>query len=92
MRYVISYDISDDAVRTRVAEAVDDYGVRVQYSVFECTLTGPDLSKLRGRLKRLVRDHTGASVRFYPLCDRCSASIQALESTGEVTDEGFVIV
>ena len=36
MFYVVSYDIVDDARRTRVHATLKDYGTPVQYSVFEC--------------------------------------------------------
>ena len=36
MLYLISYDVTDDARRRHVMEALKDFGRRVQYSVFEC--------------------------------------------------------
>src|SRR5688572_33242493 len=37
-RLVVAYDVADDGRRERVARVLEDYGVRVQYSVFECVL------------------------------------------------------
>ncbi|MGZ5444640.1 MAG: CRISPR-associated endonuclease Cas2 [Thermoanaerobaculia bacterium] len=37
MKWVVAYDISDDALRMRVAERLGTIGWRVQESVFECT-------------------------------------------------------
>jgi CRISPR/Cas system-associated endoribonuclease Cas2 len=37
MTWVITYDISDDRLRERVADGLGRYGWRVQESVFECT-------------------------------------------------------
>ena len=37
--YVVVYDISEDAERNRVSDLLIAYGIRVQYSVFECKLT-----------------------------------------------------
>ena len=68
MRYVISYDISDDAVRTRVAEAVDDYGVRVQYSVFECSVAPAQLVLLRAALLKII-DPAHDSLRIWYLSE-----------------------
>jgi CRISPR-associated protein Cas2 len=36
--YVISYDIPDDKRRKKIADLLEGYGQRVQYSVFECQL------------------------------------------------------
>ncbi|MBC2698445.1 MAG: CRISPR-associated endonuclease Cas2, partial [ANME-2 cluster archaeon] len=43
---VISYDISDDGMRKKVANILLDHGVRVQYSVFECLVDAKTLDKL----------------------------------------------
>ncbi|MHB1309730.1 MAG: CRISPR-associated endonuclease Cas2 [Limisphaerales bacterium] len=38
MLTLVAYDITDDKRLRRVAQTCEDYGVRVQYSVFECRL------------------------------------------------------
>ena len=38
MLTIVAYDISDPKRLARVAKVCEDYGVRVQYSVFECRL------------------------------------------------------
>jgi CRISPR-associated protein Cas2 len=43
---VISYDISDDVIRKKVANILLDHGVRVQYSMFECLVDAKTLDKL----------------------------------------------
>ncbi len=43
---VISYDISDDRIRTLVSNILADYGARVQYSVFECRIDTGTLEML----------------------------------------------
>ena len=37
--YVVVYDIPNDKRRKKVSDLLEGYGQRVQYSVFECTLT-----------------------------------------------------
>ncbi len=37
--YIVSYDISDDKRLRRVAKVMEEYGERIQYSVFRCELT-----------------------------------------------------
>lgn len=63
---VISYDISNDKRRLKVMKTLQDYGRRVQYSVFECRLEVAQLDKLKRRLKPLVRERQD-SIRFYYL-------------------------
>ena len=67
MRTVISYDISSDKRRRKVAKILEGYGYRVQYSVFECDLTVKKLAEVKRRLKPLVNAKEWESVRFYPL-------------------------
>jgi len=67
MLIVVSYDISDDKRRRKVAKIMEGYGCRVQYSVFECELDKKKLTELRQRLAKLVNAKAGESVRFYPL-------------------------
>ena len=76
MLYLICYDIPDDRRRNRLAEFLLDYGRRVQYSVFECSLTKKVLDVV---LKGVVEytDPEEDSVRVYSLCAECVASIKA---------------
>lgn len=68
MFIVVSYDISDDRRRTRVMNALKDFGRRVQYSVFECDLTAEQYKRLRTRLAGLL-DRSEDNLRYYPLCE-----------------------
>jgi CRISPR-associated protein Cas2 len=67
MLTIISYDIVDDRRRARLAKALKDFGVRVQYSVFECRLEVSQLEILDRRVRRVV-DDSKDSVRIYRVC------------------------
>lgn len=71
-RYVIAYDIPDDKRRYRVARALQGYGDRVQYSVFECQLTASQFQKLWEELATRINERED-SVRAYRLCPPCAA-------------------
>lgn len=71
MLYVISYDISVDRRRTKIAKLLEGYGQRVQYSVFECDLTDGQYTELRRRLLKILRPADGDSLRTYRLCSPC---------------------
>lgn len=71
MMVLITYDVStetDGGKRRlrRVARACRDYGQRVQYSVFECTVDPAQFVKLKARLLREI-DAGVDSLRFYHL-------------------------
>lgn len=67
MKVVVSYDISDDKRRRLVVKVMESYGYRVQYSVFECELTGKQLRQMQKDLRPHVKGKEMDSVRFYPL-------------------------
>lgn len=56
----------------RVADICESYGVRVQYSVFECELTDAQWVQFRERLVREVEEKSD-SLRFY-FIDKASFS------------------
>jgi CRISPR-associated protein Cas2 len=64
--YVISYDIPDDKRRKKIADLLEGYGQRVQYSVFECQLSREKYNDFRRRLRKIVKLEED-NVRFYPL-------------------------
>lgn len=78
MRYVISYDISNDKRRRKVVKVLEGVGFRVQYSVFECDLDAQRLNVLRKRLKPLIQPKSTDSIRFYRLCADCSEHIDVI--------------
>lgn len=53
-RFLICYDIPDNARRLAVSRLLSGYGVRVQWSMFECCLTSRELRQALAALTRLV--------------------------------------
>lgn len=91
MFYVVTYDISDDRRRTKVAKILEDFGDRVQYSVFEMELARAEqLADLRQRLEAVI-DPRVDGVRIYFLCQGCRAKI-AILGQGEVYQDQEVYV
>lgn len=78
MRVVVSYDISDDKRRRKVAEIMEGYGYRVQYSVFECDLSKKQMAEMKQALRPYVKSREMDSVRFYPLPADAVALIQVM--------------
>ena len=80
---VISYDISDDRTRRKVANVLADYGKRVQYSVFECRVDAKTLEKIITLLKPFTEGND--SIRVYQLCEACVKKVVLL-GRGELTE------
>jgi len=69
MLILITYDVSTITPQgarrlRRVAQACQDYGQRVQKSVFECRVGSTEWAALRGRLMEEI-NLTSDSLRFY---------------------------
>lgn len=74
MRYVIAYDIADNARRARAAKILESIGERVQGSVFEADLSDKALARLQERLAKVVEADSDG-VRFYRLCAECARMV-----------------
>ncbi len=70
MKYVISYDISSDRLRNKIAKELETYGIRVQYSVFECELSEKQYRDIYKKLVELL-EKEDANILIYPLCNIC---------------------
>ncbi|WP_278969308.1 CRISPR-associated endonuclease Cas2 [Phocaeicola barnesiae] len=72
--WVIAYDITDDLRRSRLVKVIEKFGVRVNYSVFECMLTDVQLCKLQEKVDKLILPSED-NVIYYPLCLECYSKI-----------------
>ncbi len=90
MFIVVTYDIVDDKRRTRIAKTMEDYGTRVQYSVFECILEKELLSEMINALTAHI-NHEEDSIRFYILCKGCITSVKML-GKGVLTEDKDVFI
>ena len=62
--WLVCFDITDDRNRRRVGDLLEEYGLRVQRSVFEISLeSAQELAGLRYRLQCWL--DTGDDLRFY---------------------------
>lgn len=91
MFYVVSYDIPDTPRRTKIAKILDDFGDRVQYSVFECILDDDLLSKMVHRLQKVVKLEKD-KIRIYTLCGNCEKVIRIIGEGKVVQNEKYYIL
>jgi CRISPR-associated protein Cas2 len=96
MMVLVSYDVStrDEAGRRRlrrVARACEDFGQRVQNSVFECLVNPAQWASLRVRL--LAESDTAQdSLRFYFLGAEWKRRVDNLGAKPAYDPEGILIV
>lgn len=70
MKFLVSYDITSDRTRNKTAKILEDYGVRIQYSVFECNMVKKELTELTNKLVDLISKKTD-SIFILPICENC---------------------
>lgn len=76
--YVISYDISSDSLRAKIAKELENYGLRIQYSVFECKIDRTRFRELYRKLCQLTEGMEEGSIRVYEICENCTRKIQTI--------------
>jgi CRISPR-associated protein Cas2 len=70
LTFVVAYDISEDRRRSRVAASVEQWGDRVQKSVFVVTLDTDQLADLLARVTEMI-DTSTDSVYAFRQCAAC---------------------
>ena len=70
MMHLVAYDISSPKRLRRVAKTCEDYGVRVEYSVFECDLSEQKFQTFWREINSYIDDEAD-SLLAYTLCAGC---------------------
>ncbi len=92
---LITYDVSteDEAGRKRlrrVAKKCEDYGQRVQNSVFECIIDPARLKLLQAALAKII-DPDADSLRYYYLGDESRCHIEHIGAKPSIDLKGTLI-
>ncbi len=82
IRYLVSYDICDPKRLRRVARALEGFGVRLQYSVFECPLDDMRLARLKAELHPLLK-HDEDQVLFVSLGPSANDATLIIDAMGQ---------
>jgi CRISPR-associated protein Cas2 len=96
MLVLVTYDVSTETRHGRrrlrqVARACEDYGQRVQFSVFECDLDPALWTTLRARLIGIIDPETD-SLRFYMLGRDWRRRIEHIGARPSTDPEGLLVV
>jgi len=65
-RYLVSYDIAHPKRLRQVAKTCESFGIRIQYSIFECPLDNLRLEKLKRALHTTI-NHDEDQILFISL-------------------------
>lgn len=81
VRYLVSYDVCDPKRLRHVARTLEGFGIRLQYSVFECALDDLRLVKLKAELHELL-NHDEDQVLFVSLGASANDASLIIEALG----------
>lgn len=77
MVYFMSYDIANPKRLVKVAKTLENYGIRIQYSFFECEMEKSLCENLRDEILKIINLKED-SLRIYPLCEDCLRNTSSL--------------
>lgn len=80
-RYLVSYDVSNPRRLRKVARILEGFGVRLQYSVFECLLDDTRLAKLKAELQDHL-NHDEDQILFVALGPSGTDATLSIEAMG----------
>lgn len=96
MKVLITYDVKTASLKgearlRKVAKVCTNYGLRVQNSVFECTVSEVQFIQIKALLQSIINSNED-SIRFYRLGTNSSLKIEhiGIETTYDV--EGDLII
>jgi len=91
MLIAVAYDIPDNRRRTKLAEHLENFGRRVQLSVFECLLEEKQVERMQAGIVRLIEEEQD-TVRIYRLCAACEERVEILGQGVRSEDPDVYIV
>lgn len=95
MLVLITYDVKTETEAgksrlRRVSKKCQDYGQRVQNSVFECLIDPAQLKELQNKLLKII-DPEVDSLRFYYLGDNWKHRVEHVGAKPSIDLEGTII-
>lgn len=96
MMVLVTYDVNTESEAgkkrlRKVAKQCQNYGQRVQNSVFECVLDPAMLKQLQSKLEKLI-DLEKDSLRYYNLGDEWRKRVEHVGAKPSLDLEGTLIV
>jgi len=82
---IVAYDVRDRRRLRQIAAMMEQYGARVQFSVFECRLDKERIRRLIADIKR-ISNRRHDKVTMIALCQSCVQRSERFISKGVTTD------
>ena len=90
MLHIVAYDITSNRRLRRVARICEDFGIRIEKSVFECELGQGEFEEFWSRLDRTIAD--GDSAIDYPIPDFYRSRIRTLGASRRSGPSSVIVI
>lgn len=77
MNMIVAYDIADPVRLTRIAKIMEDYGTRVQKSIFEVTVSPGVFQEMKSRVEAVIVPEEDG-VKYFPVCEKCAGTVEII--------------
>ncbi|SHK23684.1 MULTISPECIES: CRISPR-associated endonuclease Cas2 [Desulfatibacillum] len=77
MNMIVAYDITDPKRLAKVAKTMEDYGTRVQKSIFEVEADARIFFLMKKRLESIIDPKTDG-IKYFPLCEKCAGTLEVI--------------
>lgn len=91
MIYFISYDITNQKRLRKTAKILENFGIRIQFSFFECEMQKEQLEDLKTQLLKIMNQKED-SLLIYPICSDCAAKAISLGKGNIFIPQSFQII
>lgn len=96
MKVVVTYDVSTIDAKGRkrlreVSKTCQNYGVRVQNSVFECVVNSTEFAQLKHQLITIINEKVD-SLRFYRLGDNYRSKVEHIGAKPSLEVEDNLLI
>ena len=91
MTYFFSYDITNARRRNKISKTLEQLGLRVQKSIFQCDVPKEKADELKAILLERIKIKED-SLLYYPICDDCLKKSRIIGDKTLLQRVGFEIL
>jgi CRISPR-associated protein Cas2 len=91
MNYLFCYDIADTNKRSKISKSLEQFGLRVQKSVFQCDVSMEKTDEIKKTLLAII-DKKNDRLFFCPICDACLEKTRIIGNKNMLQIESFEIL